>query len=71
MGVPVTDWQFWVVTVAALGGVLALLRTVWPDRKKKPDGACPHCASGSAACAGKKSEPPADELVRLGGWRRS
>lgn len=71
MSVPVHDWQFWVVTAAALWGVFTLVRTVWPKRKKSGEGAppCPRCASGTAACAGKKTEAPAEKLVTLGGRR--
>jgi hypothetical protein len=70
MGIPVADWQFWIVTAAAFWGLVALVRTVLPDRKKKADGACPHCASGSAACAKKTDAPAGEKLVMLGGGRR-
>jgi len=31
--VPVGDWQFWVVTLAAAMGLAVLLRSAWPRRK--------------------------------------
>lgn len=31
---PWGDWQFWVVTLAAVGGVVALARVLLPKRKK-------------------------------------
>ena len=60
------DWQFVVVTLAALGGGWILLRPLWPSRgDKKAVGACGHCSS--AAC---KTKEPAREasagLVRIG-----
>lgn len=63
-----TDWQFWVVTLAALWGAVAIVRPILRRRKEAADAACPHCAAGNA-CA-KKPEPPAGErLVTLGGGR--
>ena len=71
MTIPVADWQFWIVTLVALFGLVKLVRTVLPD-KKKPNAPCPHCASGSAACAKTSSVPTAatgEKLVTLGGRR--
>jgi hypothetical protein len=33
---PWGDWQFWVVTAAAVGGLIALWRTVVPRRRPAP-----------------------------------
>jgi hypothetical protein len=33
---PWRDWQFWVVTVLALAGLLFMLRAVLPRSRKKP-----------------------------------
>jgi hypothetical protein len=47
---PWTDWQFWLVTMLALGGLWILLRPFIPLKKRADAGAsCPHCASGSAS----------------------
>ncbi|MDX1998520.1 MAG: hypothetical protein SF066_12450 [Thermoanaerobaculia bacterium] len=61
MSVPWGDWQFWVVTAVALGGLLALLRPLLPRKTGAPEPGCSHCAG----C------PPTTEpkLVALGGGR--
>ena len=47
---PWHDWQFYVVTVAAVWGAWTLLRQLFP--KSDPSApACGACATGSAACA--------------------
>lgn len=33
---PWSDWQFWVVSVSALGAALIFVRTLLPRRKRKP-----------------------------------
>jgi hypothetical protein len=45
MSLPLTDWQFWVVTLVALGAAWMVLRAVVPESvwhkvglKKKPKG---------------------------------
>lgn len=60
---PITDWQFWVVTLAAALGLFQLLRTLRPGRDGAP---CPTCASGKAACAKPAAQPPGPRLVQLG-----
>lgn len=35
MGLPLDDWQFWVVTIFALGAGIVLARAVLPRRRKK------------------------------------
>jgi hypothetical protein len=48
---PLHDWQFWIVTLLALGGGWIVMRTVLPARRRNATGdpTCPNCASGSAA----------------------
>ena len=67
------DWQFLVVTAAALWGLWILLRPFLPRRRKEQeeaagDAACPRCsASGSCASKPAKSGGAADSgLVTLG-----
>lgn len=50
---PVDDWQFWIVTAAALWGAFAVARPFLP-RKAKPTGGCPGCAAGAAAMRPKR-----------------
>ena len=57
------DWQFAIVTLAALWGAWILLRPLLPSRKTRPKtGACASCSSGC-------EKDPAGEpgLVSLGG----
>lgn len=51
------DWQFVIVTLAALWGGWILLRPLWASRNaRKPVGACGRCSS--AACKpGAESKP--------------
>lgn len=59
------DWQFVVVTLAALGGGWILLRPLWPSRgDKKAVGACGHCSS--AACKKEPGPEASSGLVQLG-----
>ena len=51
---PWTDWQFWVVTLAALWGARIIVRQIIPS--KKDESACASCAVGAAAMA----KPPAN-----------
>lgn len=52
---PLHDWQFWMVTLLALGAIWMLVRTIAPRRSKSiDDPACPNCGSGSAASKSKK-----------------
>lgn len=49
---PLNDWQFYVVTIAALAG---LLRAVWPLLPRRQGaGGCPNCSAGSAATKTRK-----------------
>jgi hypothetical protein len=76
MAVPIGDWQFYVVTAAALCGAVAIVRPLFTRRKANADGspaACPHCASGTAACSKASPAPAAggERLVTLGSGRRA
>lgn len=42
---PWNDWQFWVVTVLALGGLVLVLRPLLPSRSS--NGRCGTCPSGT------------------------
>jgi hypothetical protein len=52
---PVFDWQFLVVTIAAAGAGSIVLRRLLPARKVRapalPVAACSHCASADAPSA--------------------
>jgi hypothetical protein len=62
------DWQFVIVTLAALWGAWILLRPFLPARRKKPasgaSGACARCSAGTP-CASKTG------LVTLGSGRKA
>jgi hypothetical protein len=62
------DWQFAVVTLAALWGAWAVLRPILRWRATKRAAACAHCASGNP-CATEKPEA-GPKLVRIGEGRR-
>lgn len=66
MSVAGLDWQFVVVTLAAVWGGWVLLRPLWPVRDaEKAVGACGRCASSEC---GKETAAPeaASGLVRIG-----
>jgi hypothetical protein len=52
---PWNDWQFWIVSALAIGGLWIVMRTIVPARRRRAveDPACPNCASGGAS-----SRPP-------------
>lgn len=57
------DWQFAIVTLAALWGAWILLRPLLPSRKpRRKTGACASCSSG---CEKAPAREPG--LVSLGG----
>ncbi len=60
MPLPWTDWQFWVVSVVALWGVVAIVRAVVP-RRAESTAACEKCESGGGV--GMEAGP---KLVDLG-----
>jgi hypothetical protein len=65
------DWQFVIVTLAALGGALVLLRPLLPSRKGRPaEGTCPGCAAGDSCAAKGVSRAAGSGLVTLGGGPR-
>ena len=47
---PWTDWQFWLVTIAALWGLCAVVRQLVP-RRGRNEPPCSTCAVGMAAQA--------------------
>jgi hypothetical protein len=57
---PVHDWQFWVVTLLALGGAWLVAKPFLPKRRSMSEGdpSCPTCASGSAASRKTKRRVP-------------
>ena len=55
---PWTDWQFWIVTVAAVLGARFILRQILPGRRDDA-AVCGSCAVGAAACATPDEEAPA------------
>ena len=68
MTFPVHDWQFWVVTVAALLGAWRVLRTLLAVART-PKGETPACP-GCDSCGAASSAPARGEgLVQLGAGR--
>jgi hypothetical protein len=51
MNFPLTDWQFWTVTVAAAWGLWTVARQFVPTK----DNACAGCATGAAAMAKRRA----------------
>ena len=63
---PINDWQFWLVTVLAIGALWLLIRTVAPRRSTSAeDPACPNCASGAASSRSKRRVPLTIEKKRV------
>jgi hypothetical protein len=60
------DWQFVVVTLAAVWGGWMLLRPLWRSRgdRKTATGACGRCSS--AACTSKPGPAASTRLVGIG-----
>lgn len=50
MQLPWTDWQFWLVTAAAVGALAIVVRPFLP-RRRGEDAPCAHCAVGTATRA--------------------
>jgi len=69
MGLPWTDWQFWVVTLVALWGAVAILRSVVPRRSGQAP-ACEKCEPGSDGDSGSDAGPRLVALGRGGGESR-
>ena len=65
------DWQFLVVTGAALVAVGLIVRPYLPAQRRKSGGGCISCASGADACKSASPEPAGGKLVTLGSGRRS
>ena len=62
---PWTDWQFWVVTVAAAWGAWILVRQFRPA-KKEADSPCGACAVGASVEAARKHHAAASDEARTG-----
>lgn len=63
------DWQFVIVTLAALWGAWVLLRPFLPSRKKKQaEGSCARCSAGTP-CASNGARGTSG-LVTLGSGSR-
>jgi hypothetical protein len=63
---PTDDWQFWVATALALGGVLVVARPFLPKRRKS-DAGCPGCPSGEHG--GDDTPKPKRVDLTIGGKR--
>jgi hypothetical protein len=63
------DWQFLVVTAAALWGVWILLRPFLPRRGKEAVGGCPNCAA-AGQCQSQSARGGGERLVTLGSGPR-
>jgi len=64
------DWQFVIVTLAALWGAWILLRPLLAARRAKPaSGACARCSAGTP-CASKGGVRESSGLVTLGSISR-
>lgn len=50
-GIPLDDWQFWVVTALAASAVWLVVSPLLPKRKKAKGAACPGCPSGESESA--------------------
>jgi len=70
MSFPVSDWQFWVVTVAAMGSFWALVKPFLPGGKSETNSPCSHCGVAAGAPCGRANATPGAQLVTLGGRGR-
>ncbi|MCP4837491.1 MAG: hypothetical protein GY895_22320 [Phycisphaera sp.] len=50
---PWTDWQFWVVTMFALGGLAVVIRPLIPGRNS--NGRCGTCPTSTDPSVGKRT----------------
>ncbi|MCC6907683.1 MAG: hypothetical protein IT430_07070 [Phycisphaerales bacterium] len=51
-GLPLGDWQFYVVTAAALGGIWLIVR---PLLGRPGNSGCPNCADGAATSTRRRT----------------
>jgi hypothetical protein len=66
------DWQFAVVTLAALWGAWAILRPLLRWRAARKAAACPRCAAGEACASQREGAGPRGQpLVQIGSGRIS
>lgn len=53
---PFDDWQFWVVTLVALGGLVLVIRPLLPKKNAAPGcGTCPTAGKSGDPTVGKKT----------------
>ena len=50
-GIPLDDWQFWVVTALAASAVWLVVSPLLPRKKKAKGAACPGCPGGESESA--------------------
>ncbi len=43
--IPFEDWQFWVATILAFGGLVAIVRPLLPSKRRA--NSCPSCPSNT------------------------
>ena len=55
-GMPWTDWQFWIVTLLALGGLVMVVRPLIPSRRGGAGcGSCPSNSKSGDPKVGKRT----------------
>lgn len=64
MGLPLDDWQFWIVTAIAVLGCWLVLKPLFA-RAGRPETGCANCTFGAASV----NQRPASPLVQLGSGR--
>ena len=62
-GLPLGDWQFWVVTAIALAGVVLVVRPLLPSSKSSP----PPCTGCGGAGGGPRRSRAAKATLTIGG----
>jgi hypothetical protein len=67
-GLPVGDWQFWVVSLLALVSAAAVFRTVLP-RKKRDSAACRGCPTAEGGEGADGASKPKRVELTIGGKR--
>lgn len=55
-GIPLDDWQFWVVTALAASAVWLVVSPLLPRKKKAKGAACPGCPSGESESAKRRTK---------------
>jgi len=66
-GLPLGDWQFWVVTAIALAGVVLVVRPLLPSSKSSPP-PCTGCGgAGGGSSSGSRRSRAAKATLTIGG----